>query len=172
MPERILVFCRKSVSTLRPAELERELREHDLETLAEVLELPEGEDAAVAKMWSLFRMELASADDIDGVEIHWSDTQRPIQISRGPPLDGELVETLGAIGDGDSAEHACTREHVSNTVEIIAFEMSIHGSHHLAATISEALAFFVAERGDGLVWFYRREFASPDDRGTPLLMTA
>ena len=42
---------------------------------------------------------------------------------------------------------------------------------HLAATISEVLAFYLAERGDGIVWFYHRDFASPDDRATTLWQT-
>ena len=45
----------------------------------------------------------------------------------------------------------------------------VAGSMHLAATIAEVLAFFVAERGDGVVLFYGREFAAPDDRGKTLL---
>ena len=43
--------------------------------------------------------------------------------------------------------------------------MGIDGSLHLAATISEVVAFYLAERGDGIVWFYHREFASPESRG-------
>jgi hypothetical protein len=34
------------------------------------------------------------------------------------------------------------------------------------------LAFFVAEQGDGLVWFYHRDWASPADRGTNIFTTA
>lgn len=41
----------------------------------------------------------------------------------------------------------------------------------LAATIAEVLAFYVAREGDGLVWFYHREFAAPESPGTTLWMT-
>lgn len=55
------------------------------------------------------------------------------------------------------------------TTEVIEFEPGIPGSMHLAATICEVLAFFVAERGDGVVLFYGRDFAAPDNRGKTLL---
>ena len=60
---------------------------------------------------------------------------------------------------------------MARTVAIVSFEMGISGSNHLAATITEVLAFHFAERADGLVWFYYRDFVSPDDRGATLLTT-
>lgn len=49
--------------------------------------------------------------------------------------------------------------------------MGLDGSQHLAATLAEVIAFYLAERGDGIIWFYHREFAAPDDRGTALWQT-
>jgi len=50
-------------------------------------------------------------------------------------------------------------------------QMAVADSNHLGATIGEVLAFFLAETGDGLVWFYRRDWASPDDRGAIIWTT-
>ncbi|MCX5744322.1 MAG: hypothetical protein NT062_17670 [Proteobacteria bacterium] len=63
------------------------------------------------------------------------------------------------------------REHLSKSVEVVGFELGASGSLHLGATISEVLAFYVAEQGEGVVWFYAREFASPHDRGATLWQT-
>lgn len=166
MPERVLVFCRRRVG-LSAAELERALRDADLFTRAESLELPEGEEAAVETMWRSFRIE----QNDDGFSLHWHSTQRPILVRQGPPLDGELDETLEALPSGPADALARVRDHLTQTVEIIEFEMGLEGSLHLAATLSEVLAFFWAMRGDGLVWFYRREFAAPENRATALLLT-
>ncbi|NOU28334.1 MAG: hypothetical protein HOO96_10570 [Polyangiaceae bacterium] len=170
MPARVLVFCKKPTSHLTPTMLEAELRAADLMTLAEGLELPEGEEAAVATMWTHFRIDADDAS-IHGVEIRWDGVQRPIQVSAAPPLEGELEETLENLPESDAPGAARVREHVGATVEIVDFEMGIGGSNHLAATIAEVLAFYVAEQADGIVWFYNDEFAAPDDRGATLLST-
>lgn len=169
MPERVLVFCKKSVAGLAASELVRELRDADLMTLAEVLELPEGEAAAVKTMWKCFRVEPADAKDLDGLELHWHAEQRPIQVRRGPPYEDEREDLVEGMKELVPKSRARVREHLAKSVEVVAFELGIHGAHHLAATITETLAFFVAERGDGLVLFYHREFAAPDARGATLL---
>ncbi len=167
MAARVLVFAKKSVAGLASAQLVAELRDADLMTLAEVLKLPEGETAAVRAMWKIFRIEEDRQDDLDGVELHWHPEHRPIQIRRGPPLEGELDEVREQIGKKRGARRVF--DALDATTEVIEFEMGIPGSMHLAATIAEVLAFFVAERGDGVVLFYGREFAAPDDRGKTLL---
>jgi hypothetical protein len=169
VPERVLVFCKRSVAGLTASELVRELRDADLMTLAEVLQLPEGEEEAVRTMWQCFRLEPADASDLDGIELHWHAEQRPIQVRRGPPLHDEVSELLEGMKELVPKSLKRVREHLEKTVEVVEFELGIPGAHHLAATITEALAFFVAERGDGLVLFYHREFASPDARGDTLL---
>jgi hypothetical protein len=50
-------------------------------------------------------------------------------------------------------------------------EMRIDDSLHLGATLAEVVAFFIAEQGDGLVWFYHRDWASPDDPSTTIFTT-
>jgi hypothetical protein len=169
MPERVLVFCKTPVAGITPAMLVAELRDADLMTLAECLDLPEGESAAVKTMWKHFRLEHADAKDLDGVELHWHEKHRPIQVRRGPPLGGELAELLEGLEGVKSKGAARVRKHLKETLEVAEFEMGIPGSLDLAATISEVLAFFVAERGDGIVLFYNREFASPENRGATLL---
>lgn len=169
MAARVLVFCRKSVEGLTPAMLVDELRDADLMTLAECLELPGGEVAAVKAMWSHFRLEQDDPADIDGVELHWHEQHRPIQVRREPPIPGELEELSEGLEKLESRGATLVREHLKKTVEVVEFEMGVPGSLELAATLSEVLAFFVAERGDGIVLFYNREFAAPDDRGATLL---
>jgi hypothetical protein len=140
-------------------------------TLAETLELPEGEEEAVHEMWRHYELEASSGAEGGGAEIRWHAKQRPIQISWGAPLDGEIDETLENLPESDSAGAERVRQHLAATREVVSFEMGIDGSSHLAATISEVLAFFFAEQGDGLVWFYYRDFASPDDRAATLWTT-
>jgi hypothetical protein len=138
-------------------------------TLAEVLELAGGEAAAVKAMWQCFRLEHDEGNDIDGVELHWHAEHRPIQVRRGPPLGGELDELLEELQEATSNGSNRVRDHLAMTTEVVEFEMGVQGSLDLAATISEVLTFFIAERGDGIVLFSHREFAAPDDRGATLL---
>ncbi len=170
MPERVLVFLRESVGSVSPAMLEAELRDADLMTLAETLELPEGEEAAVEAMWRCFRIETDHASDIDGALLHFHPAHRPVRVRRGPPLDGEIDELLDEIANRTDPGAERVRAALRATTEVVAFEMGIPGSHHLGATLAEVLAFFLAERGFGLVLFYHREFAAPDDRGSALFV--
>lgn len=170
MPARVLVFCKRSVADVTAEMLVNELRGADLMTLAEDLNLPEGEEAAVDEMWTHLRIEPAGGT-VKGLEIHWHERQRPIQIECGPPLPGEIDETLENLPDSDSPGAARVRAHLAATCEIVAMEMGLDGSNHLAATISEVLAFKLAEQGDGIVWFYYRDFASPEDWATTLWQT-
>ncbi len=165
MAERVLVFCREPVM-VTPRELVEELRDADLETLAEVLELEEGEAAAVEEMWKCFR---ADGDALDGLELFWHREQRPIQLRAAPPMEEEREELLGGLKP-ETPGLERVRTHLENTKTVVELEMGVHGARHLAATIAETLAFFIAEKSDGLVLFYGREFAAPDDRGRPLLM--
>ena len=67
---RVRVFCKNSVAGLTPTLLVDEVRDADLMTLAEVLEMPGGEAATVKAMLKHFRLEHDDANDIDGVELH------------------------------------------------------------------------------------------------------
>jgi hypothetical protein len=170
MPARVLVFCKRSVAHLTAESLLHELKAADLMSLAESLELPEGEEAAVEEMWQRLRIE-GGEHGLGSIEIHWHGTQRPIQVGCEPPLHGEIDETLEDLPEDDTQAARRVREHLRATLEVVDFEMGIDGSHHLAATITEVLAFYLAREGDGLVWFYHREFASPDDPGEALWIT-
>ncbi|MFO0600444.1 MAG: hypothetical protein U0228_34365 [Myxococcaceae bacterium] len=169
MPARVLVFLRRSVAGVTVKDLQDELGDADLWTLAEALNLPEGEEAAVKAMKKVLRFESDDPSDIDGLEIHWHAKQRPIQLRRAPPIDGELDETLELLAGKGGKNADRVRKVLRETKEVVEFEMGVDGSLHLAATISEVLGFFLAERGDGLVFFYHRDFAAPDDRGTNLV---
>ena len=63
-------------------------------------------------------------------------------------------------------------EHLRGVAEVVDFEMGIDDSLHLGATLAEVLGFFIAEEGDGLVWFYHGDWASPEDRGAIIFTTA
>jgi hypothetical protein len=171
VPARVLVYCKKSVADVTAAMLVEELRLADLMTLAEILDLPGGETAAVREMWTHFRIEPADGRLDSLVEIHWHESQRPIQIRCEPTVEGEIDETLENLPPSDRPGAARVRAHLAATREIVELQMGVDGSLHLAATISEVLAFYLAERGDGIVWFYHRDFASPDDRATTLWQT-
>ncbi|HEY5927360.1 MAG TPA: hypothetical protein VIV11_37005 [Kofleriaceae bacterium] len=167
MPARVLVFCKQPIVGVTAAEVITELRDADLMTLAEVHDLPGGEEAAVKAMWNVFRIE-DGQPTINGASIVWHADQRPIQVAFGPPLDGELAETLENFDDDEGPGPDRVRAHVAATVSILNLEMGITGSNDLAATISEVVAFYIAERFDGIVWFFYDEFAAPDDRGATL----
>lgn len=170
MPARVLVYCKRSVADVTAAMLVNELRDADLMTLAESLDLPEGEEAAVEKMWTHLRFEPAEGT-LNGLAIHWHEHQRPIQVDCGPPLRGEIEETLEELPHSDLPDAIAVRAHLATATQIVALDMGIDGSRHLAATISEVVAFYLAERGEGVVWFYYREFASPRDRAATLWQT-
>lgn len=164
MPARVTVFCRKPVGHVQPEALTRELRDADLMTLAEALDRREGEEEAVREMWRHYRLD---GGGLDGLRIHWHRRQRPIRVSHGPPLGGEIEEVLDELPD-DEPRARRVRDAVRGTVEVVSFEMGIDGSRHVAATIAEVLAFFFAEQGDGIVRFYGGAFAAPADRGVDL----
>jgi hypothetical protein len=179
MPARVTVYCTRSVADLTREMMRDELDQADLVTLAEALDLPEGEEAAVRAMQPHLRVEggrdqhgNASAR-FDYIEVYWkAGESRPIQIERTTDVATDIAETLENLPASNAAGAQRVRAHLARTIEIVYFEMGISDSLHLGATLSEVLAFFVAERGDGLVWFYHRDWAAPDDRGTNLWTTA
>jgi hypothetical protein len=179
MPARVNVYCAKSVAHVTLEMMREELAVADLMTLAEVLELPEGEEAAVRKMEPHLRIEGGRdrhgnmSPELEYAEVYWKpQPSRPIQIERVEDVREEIAETLENLPESDSAGARRVREHLARVVEVVYFEMGIDDSMHLAATLSEVLAFMIAEQGDGLVWFYRRDWASPEDRGENLWTTA
>lgn len=171
MPARVNVYCTRSVAHLTPAMFRAELDEADLMTLAEALDLPEGEEEAVEAMLPHLRVE-GDPDRFAPVEVYWKPGDgRPIQIARTTDVAGEIAETLENLPASRSNGARRVRDHLARTIEIVHVELGIDDSLHLGATLSEVLAFFIAEQGDGLVWFYHRDWASPDDRGANLWVT-
>lgn len=170
MPARVTVYCRRSVAHVRLPDLRAEVDAADLMTLAEALDLPEGEEAAVEAMRPHLRW-VSDEGELHVVELHWKPAGRPIQIHRVDDPDAvraDVDEVLEALANDADAAAVCT--HLQGVREIVYFEMGIDDSMHLGATLTEVLAFFVAEAGDGIVDFYRREWASPDDRGENLFV--
>jgi hypothetical protein len=170
MPARINVYCRSGDVRLDPAAMLRELEAADLMTLAEALDLPEGEEAAVAAIRPHLRVQRAG----ETVEVHWKPEGRPIQIDvvHGDEAAGycsALLEDELPPGDGDGARRV--RTHLSRTRSIAFIQMAVADSTHLGATIGEVLAYFIAEVGDGLVWFYYSDWASPSERHASIWTT-
>jgi hypothetical protein len=172
MPARVTVYCKRSVASLTGAALRGELDEADLMTLAESLELPEGEEAAVEAMLPHLRVVAEGAPFTYG-EVHWKPAGRPIQIERvvddAPAHLAELLEE--GLPEARTAGAKRVAKHLRECQEIVYLELGIDDSMHLGATLAEVLAFYIAEQGDGLVWFYHREWASPGDRGKTLWTT-
>lgn len=165
MPARVIVYGKHPVGAVTAAMLEEVLQGADLMTLAESLDLPEHEEAAVAEMWKHFAIRTSER----AFEITWHASQRPIQITlepRNPEELRELLEDLLPKKGSDGLGRL--RAQLEATREAVVFEMGIEGSHHLAATITEELAFYFCGRMDGVVWFYGDEFASHSDRGMSL----
>ena len=79
-----------------------------------------------------------------------------------------MIQAKRELPESDEPGVTRLRAHLSATKEVVSIEMGISGAEHLAATISEVLAFYLAERGDGVVWCYEREFVAPDDRTVAL----
>jgi hypothetical protein len=77
--------------------------------------------------------------------------------------EGTIAETIDEIDD-DSSGAKRVRQHVVATRQIVGFELSFDGADHLGGILVEELAYAIAERGAGLVRFWHRAFASPDDR--------
>lgn len=179
------MYCRRSVAHLTPSALRRELSDADLYTLAEALNLPEGEEAAVRAMKPHLRVvgdEAGpnppaggiNAATFDYAEVHYKPEGRPIQIERvtGAPAKETVQETLNEVlPPAKTVGARRVRAHLEDTVELVEFELGIPDSLHLGATLTEVLAFFVAAEGDGLVWFYGRDWASPSNRGKTLWKT-
>jgi hypothetical protein len=165
MPAHVIVYCKHPVGAVTEEMLRDVLEVADLEILAEALDLPEGEEAAVEEMWK----HLAIAGSESEFEITWHARQRPIQITIEPPDPEEIRELLEELlpKEGGLGLRR-VRAHLAETREVVAFELGIDGSHHLAATITEELAFFFCARADGVVWFYGDEFAAHTDRGVSL----
>ena len=177
MPARVTVYCKKPVAHLTAERLLEELKLADLYTLAECLNLPEGEEAAVRAMKPFLRVEgetRDAANEFSYVEVHWKKEGRPIQIDRvvGKGARAHIDEAIEELAAYDSPGGERVRAHLTASTEIVYLELGIPDSLHLGATLSEVLAFYIAEEGDGLVWFYHRDFASPDNRGANILTTA
>jgi hypothetical protein len=167
MPARINVYCRCADFRIAPQAMLDEIKAADLITLAEDLNLPEGEEAAVEAIWPHLRVVPVGS----GVEVHWKPNGRPIQIDvvHGEEVAAhidELIEEELPSSDEQGAHRV--QVHLRETQSIIYMEMGISDSNHLGATIGEVVAFFLAEIGDGLIWFYHRDWASPDDRATTI----
>jgi hypothetical protein len=160
------VYCRREDVHLDPEELLGAVGEADLMTLAEVLDLPEGEEAAVEAAEPYLNAEWAG----EAVNFYWK-AGRPLRLevihgSGAEENARELLEDLPPTDpSADGAGLRRVRAHLGETRSVVYIQMGIDDSQHLAATIGEVLAFHIAERGDGLVRFYDREWAAPDNRG-------
>jgi hypothetical protein len=162
VPAWIDVYCREPGVELDPDELFHAVDEADLMTLAEVLELPEGEEAAVEAARPYLRAESAG----EAVNVYWK-PGRPLRLEavHGDDARDDVAELLADLPPSCVRR---VREHLAETRTIVYIQIGLADSNHLAATIGEVLAFHLAEIGDGLVRFYDREWAAPDNRGVAI----
>ena len=167
MPARVNVYCRRSVLGVTASALREEIASADLMTLAESLDLPEGEEAAVEAMWPHLRID-------ENLEIHWKPSGRAIQIDfvSGAEAGRHIARLIDdSLPPAESAGARRVLEHLAECTEIAYLELGIDDSFHLGATLAEVVAFYLARQGDGLVHFYHREWASPEDRAETLWTT-
>jgi hypothetical protein len=163
MPARVNVYCKTSVASVRAVDLRRELETADLMILAEVLELPEGEEAAVAKLRAHLRV-VAGDGTFERADVHWSPGRRSIQITREEDPEAELATLLDDLPDDHSPGAERVRAHIADTVEVVHIELGFDAAEGLGGIVTEVLAYYLAERGDGLVCFYHSDWAAPTDR--------
>jgi hypothetical protein len=159
------VYCRRDDVHLDPEELLGAVGEADLMTLAEALDLPEGEEAAVETARPYLSAEWAG----EAVNFYWR-PGRPLRLEvlHGIDAEEDALELLEDLPSSGEAGLRRVRAHLGETRSVVYIQMGIDDSQRLAATIGEVLAFHIAEQGDGLVRFYDREWAAPADRGAAI----
>jgi hypothetical protein len=124
-------------------------------------------------MRPFLRIEGNGDQEFTYAEVHWKKEGRPIQIERvtGDRVATDVEETIENSLTSEDPGARRVVEHLRGVTEIVYLEMGINDSLHLGATLAEALAFFIAAQGNGLVWFYHRDWASPNDRGASIFTT-
>lgn len=171
MAEWITVFCRRPVD-LEPAGMRDVLDDADLETLAEVqLDTPgEGLEPMIADVLRNLRAEPAR-DAGASIDVHYRAEGRPIQISTasGREAEAQITETMEEFPlEAQEPGVLLLREHLNMCVQVVNIEMDADAAGHLGAVLGGELAYAIAEDGDGLVWFFDRDWVSPADRATTL----
>ena len=163
------VYCRDEDVHLDPDELLRAVDEADLMTLAEPLDLPEGEEAAVEAAQPYLSAEWAG----DAVNFYWR-PGRPLRLEvlHGFDAEEDVIELLGDLPPSGDQGLERVRAHLGGTRSVVYIQIGLADSNRLAATIGEVLAFHIAEKGDGIVRFYDREWAAPADRGVAIWVAA
>ena len=163
MAEWVVAYCRKSVGNLTPDEMLKELRMADLLTLGENLDLT---TSTIKEAEKQLRFEKEKRDpDFSYVDLQFKTDGRPIQIRRNTKPKTELDETLENLPEAKEAGLERVRKHLSETVEIVSFELGGTDSQGVGAILAEVTAFFIAQHGDGIVEFYGMEWCDPKDRG-------
>lgn len=167
MSEWISVYCRHPIELDADA-MRREIESADLWTLAESLDLSSlNIMVGVESLRLHLRIEAVGSS----INVHWKPAGRPIHVTTllGPAAAAEAAETMSEfVADATVAGSLRVRECLRSCEQIVHFEMGGADAQHLGAPLGEVLAFSVAEAGDGLVWFFGREWASPADRGTTI----
>lgn len=160
------VYCHAADVRLDVDAMLHELERADLMTLAEHLDLPEGEEAAVEEMWRYLRLVRVE----DTVNVCWRHGGRPMQLRvvRGADAAAHVTALKDQLPPSDDAGARRVLAHLSRTTSIVNIDMALDDANHLGATVGEVLAFFIAELGDGLIYFYGRDWASPTDRASSL----
>lgn len=151
MGEWISVFCRRPVD-LEPARISDVLDDAGLDTPAE----PRAEPAADAGAL---------------IDVHFAASGRPLQISTasGREAEAQITETMAEFPiESQEAGVLLVREHLNMCVQVINIEMEPDAVGAVGAELGGELAYAIAEDGEGLVWFFDRDWVSPSDRATTL----
>lgn len=151
MAEWISVFCRRPV-VLEPARISDVLEDADLDDPAEARAEPAADAGAL-------------------LDVHYGASGRPLQISAasGREAEAQITETMAEFPiESQEAGVLLVREHLNMCVQVVNIEMEAGAAGDLCRTLGGELAYAIAADGDGLVWFFDRDWVSPSDRATTL----
>ncbi|WP_157514145.1 hypothetical protein [Nocardia concava] len=160
MAEWISVYCQESIR-LDGDEIRRWIETADLWTWAETL-YDEDELAEAAAESVLTNLRVQAETTID---VYWTESGRPLQISVSPAAAEDISEVVNeALSTADGPGPALIRDHLAAVRHVINIEMSAADSMSMGAVLGEIVALEIAAVGNGLVWFFGKDWVSPEDR--------
>ncbi|MGV9408802.1 hypothetical protein ACWDOP_02715 [Nocardia sp. NPDC003693] len=159
MAEWISVYCRETIR-LEPERIRGWIEVADLATWAEtVYDDDELAAAAADSVAANLRVHPGSP-----LEVHWTESGHPLLISVNTiPAEevSEILDEVIAEATGPGPERI--RDHLAAVRLAINIEMSAADSRSMGAVLGEIVALELAAAGDGLVWFFDKDWVSPED---------
>ncbi|MFB8005065.1 hypothetical protein [Nocardia sp. NPDC056000] len=164
MAEWISVYCREPI-LLDGDEIRRWIETADLWTWAETLyDDDELAEAAAESVLANLRVHAGTA-----VDVYWTESGRPLQISFSPAAAEEVSEAVSQVlGAADGPGPVLIRDHLAAVRHVINIEMAAADSMSMGAVLGEIVALELAAASDGLVWFFGKDWVSPQDRAGTL----